>query len=91
MKHSPNSEVFLFPDEDEDDAFQDLDRPQPTSKPPASLKPQPPQQQSHFPQMVAQHFDGGVGEEIESDGSDIFNDDDFCVLDDPGMGVLVSR
>lgn len=93
LKHSPNSEVFLFPDEDEDDAFQDLDtRPQPMSRPPASLQPQPPQQQqAQFPQMVAQHFDGDVSEELGSNGSDFFNDDDFCVLDDPGMGVLVSR
>lgn len=92
LKQSPNSEVFLFPDEDDDDhaTFPRVARkPHVTPPPRQPLVEQHQHQEQHFPSLDAQHFDGDALDADSDDGSDIFDDDDFCVLDDPGMGVLV--
>ena len=72
-----DGDLFLFPNEDMTDAVSSIDD---TS----------PNHQHDSLNSLAEPLSGYVDGMDHDEGEEYFNDEDFCVLDDPGMGVLVS-
>ncbi|XP_071797968.1 autophagy-related protein 2 homolog A-like isoform X2 [Asterias amurensis] len=70
-----DGDLFLFPNEDMTDAVSSIDD---TS----------PNHQHDSLNSLAEPLSGYVDGMDHDEGEEYFNDEEFCVLDDPGMGVL---